>query len=100
MIYRLAVPGTIDDTDAVRVLEWHAAPGDRIAPGQLIVELETHKALIEVRAVQPAIVRLLTRAEGQWCKLGEDLVLLSDDPDEPLSRDAPAAEWLADFQIG
>jgi pyruvate/2-oxoglutarate dehydrogenase complex dihydrolipoamide acyltransferase (E2) component len=100
MIYRLAVPGTIDDTDAVRVLEWHAAPGDRLAAGQLIVELETHKALIEVRAVQPAVVRARTHDEGEWCKLGEDLALLSDDADEPLIRDTPVAEWLADFQIG
>ena len=100
MIYRLTIPGTIEDTDAVRVLEWHAEPGDRIAAGQLLVELETHKALIEVRAMRAAVLRELTFEEGAWCKLGAALALLSDDPDEPLSRDAPAAEWLADFQLG
>jgi pyruvate/2-oxoglutarate dehydrogenase complex dihydrolipoamide acyltransferase (E2) component len=100
MIYRLTIPGTIEDTDAVRVLEWHALAGDSIAAGQLLVELETHKALIEVRAMRAAVLRELTFEEGAWCKLGATLALLSDGPDEPLSRDAPAAEWLADFQIG
>lgn len=100
MIYRLAVPGTIEDTDAVRVLEWHRAPGEAIAAGALLVELETHKALIEVRASRAAILRTILREEGEWCPLGSDLAWLSDDADESLARDAPAAEWLADFQIG
>ena len=43
---------------------------------------------------------MLFRSEGEWCKLGVDLALLSDEPDEPLSRNAPPAEWIADFQIG
>ena len=100
MIYRLAVPATIEDNDAVRVLEWHAAPGDAVAAGALLVELETHKALIEVRSVLPAILREIACGEGEWCRLGAALALLSDVPDEPITRDAPAEEWLADFAIG
>ena len=100
MIYRLAVPGTIEDNDAVRVLEWHAAPGERVAAGALLVELETHKALIEVRGAAPAVLRTIARGEGGWCPLGAELARLSDTPDEPLGRDAPAREWLADFLIG
>ena len=100
MIYRLAVPGTIEDNDAVRVLEWHAAPGDRIAAGALLVELETHKALIEVRGERAAILRTIAHGEGEWCPLGAELALLSDAPDEPLVCDAPARAWLADFAIG
>ena len=100
MIYCLAVPATIDDTHAVRVLEWHGAPGDRIAAGALLVELETQKALIEVRAMQGAFLRTIAAEEGAWCPLGTDLAFLSDSKDEPLVRDAPIPEWLADFQIG
>ena len=100
MIYRLAVPATIEDNDAVRVLEWHAAPGDPVPAGALLVELETHKALIEVRAVAAAILRTIACDEGDWCPLGAELARLSDTADEPLTRDAPTREWLADFVIG
>ncbi len=100
MIYRLAVPATIEDTGEVRVLEWHGAPGDRIAAGALLVELETQKALIEVRATQAAILRVIAATEGAWCPLGADLAFLSDGADEPLSAERPPGEWLADFQIG
>lgn len=98
MIYRLAVPSTIEDNDAVRVLEWHVAPGDTVAPGALVVELETHKALIEVRAGQPGVIRALHRAEGDWCPLGDALATLGDTAEEPL--DAAAVEMAADFLIG
>jgi pyruvate/2-oxoglutarate dehydrogenase complex dihydrolipoamide acyltransferase (E2) component len=100
MIYRLAAPPTIEDNDAVRILEWHRAAGERIAAGELLVELETHKALVEVRATHAAYLRAIRCPEGEWCPLGGELALLSDTSDELLTMDAPAAEWLADFQIG
>lgn len=98
MIYRLAVPATFEDVDAVRVLEWHAAPGTAIAVDALIVELETHKALVEVRAAQPGILREIRAGEGDWCPLGGVLALLGDSADEPIGE--PGADWNADFTIG
>ncbi len=32
MIYSLAIPGPIEDADAVRVLEWHAEVGHASPP--------------------------------------------------------------------
>lgn len=98
MIYRLLVPETLEHVASVRVLEWHAAAGERLAPGALLVELETHKALIEVRAEQAGTLRRIDCGEGAWCPLGGSLALLSDSPDEPLDGD-PAA-LPADFRIG
>ena len=98
MIYRLLVPATIEDNDAVRVLEWHAAPGDAVAAGALIVEVETHKALIEIRAVRAAVLRERLLPEGAWCPLGEALATFSDDRHEPLSAEAGAMP--AEFLIG
>ena len=55
MIYQLLVPGPIKNVAEVRILEWHGAPGKVFSPGDLIVELETHKAVIEVRAGQRGV---------------------------------------------
>ena len=98
MIYRLTVPLTIEQHDEVRVLEWHAAPGDAIAPGDLIVELETHKALIEVRSGQSGVLRERRVAEGDWCPLGGLLALVGDVADEPLT--AGEGDLDAAFTIG
>lgn len=98
MIYRLTVPETLEDVTAVRVLEWHAGAGAAVAPDMLLVELETHKALIEVRAEQAGVLRRIDCAEGEWCALGRGLALLSDTADEPLEREP--ALLPADFRIG
>ena len=84
MIYILAVPGPIEDVEEVRVLEWHGQEGRAFAPGELVVELETHKALVEVRAGQSGVLRRIACPEGAWQDLGKTLPLFSDDPNEPL----------------
>lgn len=98
MIYRLSIPTTFEDNDSVRILEWHGAPGDAFAEDGLIVEFETHKALVEVRAGQAGILRALHVDEGAWCPLGTVIALFSDAPDEPLC--AADRDLLSDFRIG
>ncbi|MFI4976871.1 MAG: lipoyl domain-containing protein [Caulobacterales bacterium] len=100
MIYTLTVPGPIEDVEEVRVLEWHARVGHAFAPGDLMVELETYKALIEVRAGQLGLLRAIVCAEGDWQALGQPLALLSDGPDEPLPDTAEGLAMLAvDFEV-
>lgn len=98
MIYELRIPTTFEDNDAVRVLEWHGGPGTICPPGKLIVEVETHKALVEIRSDQLAILRQTYFEEGEWCPLGGLLATLSDDIDEPI--EGALGEWAAEFRIG
>lgn len=100
MIYLLAVPGPIEDVEEVRVLEWHGEPGHAFAIGDLIVELETYKALVEVRAGQRGVLRRILNPAGDWQAVGKPLALLSDDSDEALpeaSGDMPAL--AVEFQV-
>jgi pyruvate/2-oxoglutarate dehydrogenase complex dihydrolipoamide acyltransferase (E2) component len=100
MIYTLTVPGPIEDVEEVRVLEWHGALGQAFAAGELMVELETHKALVEVRAGQPGVLRQILCAEGDWQAVGQPLALLSEAPDEPLPETADGLAALAvDFEV-
>jgi hypothetical protein len=71
MIYKLDVPGPIEDVEEVRVLEWQGEAGRVFAPGDLIVELETHKAVVEVRAGQPGVLGGILSPAGDWQKLGQ-----------------------------
>ncbi len=100
MIYKLAVPGPIEDVEELRVLEWHGTLGTAFAAGALIVELETHKAVVEVRAGRPGVLRQILCAAGDWEKIGQPLALLSDAPDEPLGDAASsAAPMLVEFEV-
>jgi pyruvate/2-oxoglutarate dehydrogenase complex dihydrolipoamide acyltransferase (E2) component len=100
MLWKLVVPGPIEDVDELRILEWHGELGRSFAKGALIVELETHKAVVEVRAGQEGILRRVLCEAGSWEKIGEPLAVLSDDPAEPVPASAEAlTPWMADFEI-
>lgn len=95
MIYQLLVPGPIEDVEELRVLEWHGRAGETFAAGAMIVELETHKAVVEVRAARAGILRAILCEAGDWEKIGKPLALFSDNADEPLGEDARTLAPLA-----
>lgn len=99
MTYALLVGGTKEAVD-VRLLEWHAGPGDTLSPGDLIVELETHKVIVEVRAGQHGVLRRILCNPGEWRKLGDPLAILSDDAGSAIPESAHGlSEWDSRFTI-
>ncbi|SFK35466.1 2-oxoglutarate dehydrogenase E2 component (dihydrolipoamide succinyltransferase) [Methylocapsa palsarum] len=100
VIYQLVVPGPIEDVEELRVLEWHGDVNQEFLVDELIVELETHKAIVEVRAGQRGFLRQVLGEAGSWEKIGKPLALLSDASDEaiPASLDG-VAPLLAAFEV-
>jgi len=100
LIHQLLVPGPVEDVDEMRVLEWRGDVGCAFAAGELIVELETYKAVVEVRSARRGVLRRILCEAGNWQQVGKPLAILSDTPDEPLPADADGlAPWLASFEI-
>jgi pyruvate/2-oxoglutarate dehydrogenase complex dihydrolipoamide acyltransferase (E2) component len=100
MIYQLSVPAAVPGVEEIRVLEWHGQPGTVFKPGDLIVELETHKAVVEARAGQAGVLREIKAAPGDWRAVGHILALFSDNADEAISEAAGSSSDLAiEFEI-
>jgi pyruvate/2-oxoglutarate dehydrogenase complex dihydrolipoamide acyltransferase (E2) component len=97
--YALVVGGTKEAVD-VRLLEWHVQPGATVAPGDLIVELETYKVIVEVRAQQGGVLRRIGCKAGEWRKLGDVLGIFSDDAGGALPESSEGLPiWEARFEI-
>ena len=59
------------------IARWLKAPGDRIEPGEILLEIESDKALMEVPCdLGGTVVRLLA-VEGQTLKCGEPIAEIS-----------------------
>jgi pyruvate/2-oxoglutarate dehydrogenase complex dihydrolipoamide acyltransferase (E2) component len=97
MIYKLCVPQTQDEEE-LRVLAWHKAVGDEVASDELLVELETAKALLELRSDRACVLRKIDKEAGTWAAPGSPLAWLSGTSDENLSPDA-ATELLAQVVV-
>lgn len=100
MIYQLSVPAAVPGVEEIRVLEWHGEVGTVFEVGDLIVELETHKAVVEARAGQRGVLRQITSGPGDWRAIGLVLALFSDDADEALPEEgASASDLLIEFDV-
>jgi pyruvate dehydrogenase E2 component (dihydrolipoamide acetyltransferase) len=90
MIYQLVLPRSMEDIEEFSILEWHAAEGEPVAADGLLVELETQKAVLQVRSSGPVVMRRRLCPTGEWRRLGEPIALLSDRAEEILHDEATA----------
>ena len=71
--------------------KWHVAEGDAVAPGDVIAEIETDKATMEVEAVDEGIVGKLLVAEGtENVQVNAPIVLLLEEGEDAGSLEAAA----------
>jgi pyruvate/2-oxoglutarate dehydrogenase complex dihydrolipoamide acyltransferase (E2) component len=100
MIYQLSVTAVVPGVEEIRILEWHKEPGATIASGDLLVELETHKAVIEIRADQAGVLRQILANAGDWRTIGLPIALFSSEPSEEIPSDASGAHaMLVQFEV-
>ena len=74
--------------------KWHVKVGDKVSSGDIIAEIETDKATMEVEAVDEGVVEALLVAEGsEGVKVNATIARLSGDGDSaPAPAAAPKAE--------
>ena len=75
------------------IVAWHVKPGDRVEDGQVIVEIETAKAVVELPSPWDGTVARLLAEEGQTVDVGVPIIAVevgTPDSAERTSVPAPA----------
>ena len=97
--FRLAALGHTMETG--RVIEWHIAEGSRIEEGDLLVSIETDKAVADIESpVSGVLLRIVGQVDGVY-DVGATLAWIGEEgeavPDEPAEQpQAPAAQQAAE----
>ena len=100
--FRLAALGHTMETG--RVVEWHVAEGSRIEEGELLVSIETDKAVADIESpVSGVLLRIVGQVDGVYdvgatlAWFGEEGEAVPDEPAEQAQASAakPAAESRA-----
>ena len=58
------------------IVSWHVKPGDRVQDGQVIVEIETAKAVVELPSPWDGTVARLLAEEGQTVDVGVPIIAI------------------------
>ena len=76
--------------------KWHVKKGDAVRSGDVIAEIETDKATMEVEAVDEGTIARIVIPEGtDNVKVGEVIALIAGE-DEDAAAAAPAAKPAAE----
>jgi 2-oxoisovalerate dehydrogenase E2 component (dihydrolipoyl transacylase) len=62
------------------IVRWHVKPGDTVAVNQIIVEIETAKALVELPSPYAGVVAGLLVPEGQTADVGTPIISVDVSP--------------------
>jgi 2-oxoisovalerate dehydrogenase E2 component (dihydrolipoyl transacylase) len=95
--YVFKLPDVGEGTAEAEIVRWHVAAGNRIEEDQLLVEVETEKAVTEIPAPVSGTI-LSTRGEvGDRVAVGSELVVIETEASAAPTKDsAPPAEARAE----
>ncbi|WP_038055244.1 2-oxo acid dehydrogenase subunit E2 [Thermus amyloliquefaciens] len=86
----LKLPELGDNVSAATVVGVLVKEGDRVAPGQPVLELETDKAVMEVPAEAGGVVRRVLVKVGDEVRPGQPFLELEAGEEAPKPQEAPA----------
>ena len=83
------------------ILNWHVKPGDTVTVNQIVVEIETAKAAVELPIPWAGVVTELLVEPGQTVEVGTPILTIDVDPDgaaapAPAATPAPASSAPAE----
>ncbi len=91
------MPSVLAGATEAAIASWLVAPGDGVAVGQPLAEIETEKALVEYAAEEAGIIGRLVLGAGDTGEIGDPIAVLvasgetDADIDAALGASAPAA---------
>src|SRR5688572_24007512 len=60
-----------------QVVKWHKAEGDNVAQGELLAEIETDKATMELVARGDGVLRRILKGEGETAPVGDVIAVIA-----------------------
>jgi pyruvate dehydrogenase E2 component (dihydrolipoamide acetyltransferase) len=89
MPVEVTMPKLSDTMEEGKILRWMKRPGDRVTIGEVIAEVETDKANMELEAYDEGVLSEVRLAEGESAPVGAVIAVLAEPGD---AKPAPAAK--------
>ncbi len=96
MSINITMPALSPTMEEGNLAKWHVKEGDQVTSGDVIAEIETDKATMEVEAVDEGTVGKIVVPEGtQGVKVNELIAILLEDGEDASALEAAAAPAAA-----
>ncbi len=88
----ICLPRVSPDDAAVTLVKWHVGVGTSIKPGDVIAEIESDKAVVELEAEEAGIITEIRVPEGSDDVHADQVLAVLDDATDEAGQTTPAAE--------
>jgi len=82
MLQEVVLPQLGQTMEEGTIEKWHKAEGERIKKGEILFELTTDKATLEVESFVEGVVKKILVEEGQTVAVNELIAIVGDEEDE------------------
>ncbi|MEU4801613.1 dihydrolipoamide acetyltransferase family protein [Actinosynnema sp. NPDC023587] len=89
------LPDTAEGLTEAEILTWHVGPGDAVKVNDIIVEIETAKAAVELPCPWDGVVTELLVQVGQTVEVGIPIITIDVDPSGTAAPAAPETNGVA-----
>ena len=86
------LPDVGEGLTEAEIVRWHVQPGDEVTINQIIVEIETAKAVVELPSPYAGVVAELLVPEGETADVGTPIISVEVGPDAGGDGPAPAGQ--------
>ena len=73
MAYKVTMPRLSDTMEEGKIVRWCKAPGDMVLKGEVLLEIETDKSVIDVESEAEGTLLEILAQEGDTLKCGEPI---------------------------
>ncbi|MFF3329598.1 dihydrolipoamide acetyltransferase family protein [Streptomyces sp. NPDC002888] len=84
------MPDVGEGLTEAEILKWYVQPGDTVTDGQVVCEVETAKAAVELPIPYDGVVRALHFTEGTMVDVGAPIIAVEAAPQAQAEAQAPA----------
>ncbi|MFE1954616.1 dihydrolipoamide acetyltransferase family protein [Streptomyces sp. NPDC059524] len=95
MAREFKMPDVGEGLTEAEILKWYVQPGDTVTDGQVVCEVETAKAAVELPIPYDGVVRELIFPEGTTVDVGQAIISVDVAGEEPAAPAPAAAEPVA-----
>jgi len=81
-MWKIQIPKTESKVEEATLFKWHKKEGDRVIKGELIAEIETFKAVVEINSPEAGIIYKIFVKEGETVPVNTVIAILVKEGEE------------------
>ncbi|MEQ8318242.1 MAG: pyruvate dehydrogenase complex dihydrolipoamide acetyltransferase [Phycisphaerales bacterium] len=78
----VTMPRLSDTMEVGTVVQWHVKEGDTVSPGDVLADIETDKATMELEAFDEGTVAKLAASQGESVNVGDPIVIIAEEGED------------------